>query len=49
MYRFIDNLNIPKEWLSLGGLKMGMFSHENSFSLTLTPVSFLRIYFKKGF
>ena len=49
MYRFIDDLNIPKECLSFGGLKRSMFSPENLFSLTLTPVSFLRMYFKKGF
>ena len=49
MYRFIDNLKIPIDWLSFGGLKLGMFSPENSFGLTLTPVSILRFYFKKGY
>ncbi len=49
MYWFIDDLNIPKEWLSFGGLKIGMFSPENSFRLSLTLISVLRIYFKKGY
>ena len=48
-YSKIDDLKIPKDWLSFEGLKIGMFSPENWFGLTLTPVSILRFYFKKGY
>ncbi len=46
---FINNFKIPNIWLSQGGLKLGMFSPENSFAVANHPITILRVYFKKGF
>ena len=50
VYRFISELTIPDDWFSYrNGLKIGMFSPENSYSDAIQTILILRIYFKEGY